>query len=58
MEPAAGGGAGAGDVSRVLGNFRFYEHNVQHFQTIPLSQQIVLYRKDGEISITNPSKMR
>ena len=30
MQPAAGGGAGAGNVAAVLGNLRFYQYDVQH----------------------------
>lgn len=30
MQTAAGGGAGAGDVSRVHGDFRFHKNDIQH----------------------------
>jgi hypothetical protein len=33
VQPAAGGGAGAGNVSAVLGDLRFYENDIQHFVT-------------------------
>jgi hypothetical protein len=30
MKPAAGGGAGAGDIAAVLGDLRFHQYNIQH----------------------------
>jgi hypothetical protein len=33
MQPAAGGGTGAGNVAAVLGNFGLHQDNIQHFIT-------------------------
>ena len=35
VEPAAGGGAGAGDIPAVLGDLRFDQDNVQHRMASP-----------------------
>ncbi len=44
VQPAAGGGTGAGDIAAVLGNFRFDQYDIQHVLALLFHAAIIVFQ--------------
>ena len=58
MEGTSGGGTGSGDISAVLRDLRFNQHNIEHFLHlgVPTYMYLILSENSNKSNEKNPKK--